>query len=552
MASAGAVDVSVQWIPALDVALRFRIDGLGLLFALLISGIGALVIIYAAAYLGRAASRARFFAFLLLFMGSMLGLVLADDLIALFVFWELTSITSFALIGFEHERSQARHAAQQALLVTGVGGLALLAGVLLLSIESGEATLSGLAAPGSLDVGDPVVVAAFLLVAAGAFTKSAQLPFHFWLPGAMAAPTPVSAYLHSATMVKAGVYLLARLQPALGELWLWTPLLGTVGAATMLGGAVLALRESDLKRVLAYSTISALGTLVLLIGIGEAAALKAAIVFLVAHALYKAALFMVAGAIDHETGTRDLDALGGLRQAMPWTAAAALLAALSKGGLPPALGFLSKETIFVAGVDSPAAVLLSTVFLVGAVLALTLAVLVGLRPFFGVRTATPKVPREAPRALWLPPLLLASFGIVGGLAAPWLAAPLFEPAVEAASGEPQSLKLSLWPGFGAVLTLSLAAIGGGLAAVLALGRLRDLAAAPRLPAASRAYDGALASLTAIARAQTRLLQNGQLARYISVVVAIAVALVAVQLAARDAAAWPSAWDDLRPRPYDPP
>ena len=479
-------------------------------------------------------------------MGSMLGLVLADDLISLFVFWELTSITSFALIGFEHERPQARRAAQQALLVTGVGGLALLAGLLLLSIASGEATLSGLLISGALDGGDPLVVAAFLLVSAGAFTKSAQLPFHFWLPGAMAAPTPVSAYLHSATMVKAGVYLLARLHPALGELWLWTPLLATVGAATMLGGAMLAFRESDLKRVLAYSTISALGTLVLLIGVGEAAALKAAIVFLVAHALYKAALFMVAGAIDHEAGTRDLDALGGLRQAMPWTAAAALLAALSKAGLPPALGFLSKETIFVAGVENPAVAALSALFLVAAALVFALAALVGLRPFVGARTATPRVPHEAPWALWVPPLLLAALGVMGGLAAPWLAAPLLEPAVEAASGEPQSLKLSLWPGFGTVLGLSAAAIGGGLATVLALDRLRDLAQAPRLPAASRAYDGALASVNAIARAQTRLLQNGQLARYISVVVVTVVALVAVQLAARDAAAWPGAWGDVRP------
>ncbi len=539
------VEGSVEWIPLLDVALSFRIDGLSLIFGLLITGVGALVVVYASAYLDRDVPRARFFSFLLLFMGSMLGLVLADDLIALFVFWELTSITSFALIGFEHRKVSARDAARQALLVTGAGGLALLAGLVLLAVVSDTTTLSGLAAPGAIEATDRLVVAAFLLVALGALTKSAQMPFHFWLPGAMAAPTPVSAYLHSATMVKAGVYLLARLQPALGEVELWTPLLATAGGVTMVLAVVLALRESDLKRVLAYSTISALGTLVFLIGLGEPAALKAAMVFLVAHALYKAALFMVAGAVDHETGTRDVTSLGGLRTVMPLTAAAAALAALSKAGLPPALGFLGKETVFAATVEGETAVLLSAAFLVTAILTFALAALTGLRPFTGALKPTPRAAHEAPASLWAPPLVLAVLGVVAGIAGPWLAGPLFEPAVSASVGGAASVKLSFWPGVGSVLWLSVAAIGLGAVASVEVERLRRVASGVPLTPASDVYERSLDGVNALARLQTRRLQNGHLSRYVAIVVLTVVALTAVQLIVRDAAVWPDGWNDVR-------
>ena len=545
VADGETLEATREWIPALGIDVAIRIDGLSLLFALLITGIGALVVVYASAYLPADAPRSRFFTFLFLFMGAMLGLVLADDLITLFVFWELTSVTSFVLIGFEYQRAEARRAAQQALLITGTGGLALLAGLILLAVVTDETSLSALAAPGLIEASDPLVVAAFLLVAAGALTKSAQMPFHFWLPGAMAAPTPVSAYLHSATMVKAGVYLLARLHPALSEVALWTPLLATVGGVTMLAAALLALRESDLKRVLAYSTISALGTLVLLIGLGNGAALKAAIVFLVAHALYKAALFMVAGAIDHETGTRDLRSLSGLRGVMPLTAAAAALAALSKAGLPPALGFLGKETIFAATVDDPAAILLGALLLATFVLSFALAVFTGVRPFLGARRPTPRPAHEAPPALWAPPLLLGALGLGIGVGAPWLAEPFFRPPIEAAAGEAVSVKLTFWPGVGSVLGLSIAAIGTGTAAALALDPLRRAVGAVPLAQASRTYDATIAGINACARLQTRVLQSGQLSRYVSVVLVTLVALIAVPLVGREATTWPDGWADAR-------
>jgi multicomponent Na+:H+ antiporter subunit A len=342
------VTVSYAWAPNLGVNLSFALDGLSLLFALLICGIGALVVIYAGGYLAGHHQLGRFYAFLLLFMASMLGLVLADNLLLLFVFWELTSISSFLLIGFDHEQEASRAAALQALLVTGGGGLALFAGMILLGLAGDSFELSTLLARGDMVRGDTRYLPILLLVVAGAFTKSAQVPFHFWLPGAMAAPTPVSAYLHSATMVKAGVYLLARLSPILGETATWTAIVAPVGAITMLLGGVIALYQTDLKRILAYSTISALGTLVLLLGLGTAAAITAAIVFLFAHALYKGALFMVAGALDHETGTRDVEQLGGLRRAMPVTAVVAALAAVSLAGFGPVVSFIGKELLLEA------------------------------------------------------------------------------------------------------------------------------------------------------------------------------------------------------------
>ncbi|MFB3140368.1 MAG: proton-conducting transporter membrane subunit, partial [Candidatus Acidiferrales bacterium] len=346
VAAGEVLAVSIDWVPSLGIALSFYLDGLSLLFALLISGIGALVVVYAGGYLAGHAHLGRFYAFLLMFLASMLGLVLANNVITLFVFWELTSVSSYLLIGFEHEREAARQAALQALLVTGLGGLALLAGLLLLGQAGGSMELSELLTRGEAIQAHPFYAPILLLILAGAFTKSAQFPFHFWLPSAMEAPTPVSAYLHSATMVKAGIYLLARFNPVLGGTELWFYIVTAAGAATMLVGAYLAFQQSDLKRILAYSTMSALGMMVLLLGLGTELAVKAAIVSILVHALYKGALFLVAGAVEHETGTRDVDRLGGLRRAMPITAAAAALAALSMAGLPPLFGFIGKEMVY--------------------------------------------------------------------------------------------------------------------------------------------------------------------------------------------------------------
>src|SRR5690606_37499726 len=298
-------------------------DGLGLFFALLITGIGTLVVAYAAAYLDGHPHAARFQVVLFAFMGSMLGVVLSDDIITLFVFWELTGFTSYFLIAFDHERSEARRAAMQALLVTGAGGLALLAAGVSIGQVTGETSLSVLRSGAGSLAGSPAYAVLVGLVLFAAFTKSAQFPFHFWLPNAMEAPTPASAYLHSATMVKAGIYLVARMTPLLGGTELWAGVIVTVGALTMLGGAYRSLLETDLKRILAYSTVSSLGVMMLLLGVGTSTAIGAALVYLAAHASYKGALFLVTGAVDHETGTRDVRSLAGLRRAMPRTAVAA-------------------------------------------------------------------------------------------------------------------------------------------------------------------------------------------------------------------------------------
>jgi multicomponent Na+:H+ antiporter subunit A len=523
-----ALTSSRDWVPSLGVNFSFYADGLGLLFALLISGIGALVLVYSGSYLGGHPHLGRFCAFILLFMASMLGLVLADDVITLFVFWELTSVSSYLLIGFDHERQEARRAALQALLVTGVGGLALLAGLLLLAQAGASAELSILIGRGELVRDDPLYLAILLLVLSGAFTKSAQVPFHFWLPNAMEAPTPVSAYLHSATMVKAGVYLLARLSPVLGgtDTWLWV--VTGVGAATMVIGAHLALQQNDLKRLLAYSTVSVLGMLTMLLGLGEPLAVEAAVVILLGHALYKGALFLVAGAVDHETGDREVDRLGGLFRVMPVTGSAAVLAALSMAGLPPLFGFIGKESLYEAALHAPASLALVLASLVASALLVASAGNAGLRPFIGAAKASPREVHEAPLGLWAPPMVLAALGLTLGLAPGIVDGRLLSPATEAVLGQPTTVDLSLWHGLNRALGLSAVTVMVGLAAYMGYAAYRDaglrLAAFARL-GADQLYDLSLDGLNWLARAQTRALQSGYLRFYLLTIVAATVAVV---------------------------
>ncbi|MEX0762054.1 MAG: putative monovalent cation/H+ antiporter subunit A [Dehalococcoidia bacterium] len=540
---------SLQWIPSLNLAFTLNLDGLSQVFALLITGIGALILIYASAYLGEGEHRGRFYSFLLVFMASMLGLVLSDNIITLFVFWELTSISSYALIGFEHTRDSARKSALQALLVTSGGGLVMLAGLILLAFAGGSWSLSDLAQMGGELPDHALALPALLMIAMGAFTKSAQFPFHFWLPNAMAAPTPVSAYLHSATMVKAGVYLLARLHPALGEVALWTPLLMTFGGSTMLLTAWLALRESDIKRVLAFSTVSALGTLVFLLGLGSSAAIKAAMVFLVGHALYKGALFMLAGGIDHETGTRDLTRLSGLRRAMPITAVAAVLAAISMAGIPPALGFMGKETLYDATLHAGSgAALLAAAALVTGVLTMIAAGYVGLRPFIGPVSETPRHAHQGSPGLWAPPLFLAALGIAFGFLATSLAVRIFEPAVAVVYGQPASVELVFWPGFGTVVVMSVATILVGTVGSIYLHAIRRLVARLTLPerySTAAAYDALVESLKPISEGHTLLLQSGYLRRYITTILLTTTILVGSLLLFNGGLAAPSGWADAR-------
>ena len=519
------------WAPALGINLDFRADGLSLLFLLLISAIGVAVTWYAAGYLAGKKDLGKFYLYLFGFMGSMLGVVSADHLVLLFIFWELTSISSYLLIGYYHNEAKSRAAALQALLVTGAGGLCLLAGIILLGRAAGTFRVSELLAmdPSAL-VAQPGFTTILVLILLGAFTKSAQFPFHFWLPNAMAAPAPVSAYLHSATMVKAGVFLLARLHPLLSASPLWFPIVAPVGAVTMITGVFLALGQNDLKKILAYTTVAVLGTLTMLLGIGTELAVKAAMAYLLAHALYKAALFMTSGTIDHETGSRDPDHLGGLRHAMPFTAAAALVGALSMAGLPFLLGFVSKEYFYKALLDTSHPLALWEILGVAAsVVMVALAITTGIKPFWGALKHTPKHPHEGPWTMWLGPLLLGvgslKFGLLPGIAG----VVLVGPAAAAVLGNPAfEAHLKMWHGFTAALGLSVLTLLAGLALYTIAPRLRAAQGFYQSLARfgpERGYDALLAGLLSFARWQTRMLQNGNLRTYITTVALFTVALI---------------------------
>lgn len=545
-APGAALHTHLDWVPSLGVGLSFTLDGLSLLFALLICGVGALVLVYTSGYLAGHPQTGRLYALLLVFMASMLGLVLADNLLVLFVFWELTSISSYLLVGFDHERDKARRAALQALLVTGGGGLALLTGVLLLGQAGGSLELSTLLTQGDRLRAHPLYLPALVLILVGAFTKSAQFPFHFWLPGAMEAPTPVSAYLHSATMVKAGIYLLARLSPALGGTDAWVGILSIVGGATMFVGSWQALVQSDLKRVLAYSTVGALGTLTLLLGLGGPLAAHAAVAYLLGHALYKGTLFLVAGALDHETGTRDADQLSGLRRAMPLTAAAAGLAALSMAGLPPLFGFVAKELSYEAALHAPAGWAAAAAVIANIPL-VAVAALVGIRPFLGQPASTPRPAHEPPASLLLGPLALAGLSVVFGLW-PGGAERLVAAASASVLGQPADVHLSVWHGLTPALALSAATLAGGVGAYAARGPLRRVTA--RWVGAARWgpagwYERALKGLDGLAVGLTGVLQSGYLRYYLMITVAATAGLAGYALIGRRGLTVDANWSDLR-------
>ena len=518
----------LDWIPEIGLRLSLTLDGLSYFFALLIAGIGVLVCFYTRAYLAGHEHFGLFYSYLLVFMASMLGVVLASNILSLYLFWELTTVSSFLLIGFEHQKESARAAALQSLLTTALGGLSMLAGFVLLGIVGGSFEIPELISRAASIREHRLYPAIVVLIALGAFAKSAQFPFHYWLPNAMEAPTPVSAYLHSATMVKAGVYLLARLLPVLGGTSLWSGLLGTIGAVTMVLGAWLAYFEHDLKRVLAYLTINVLGTLVMLLGIGTALAVKAAVVYLAAHAFYKGALFLMAGIVDHETGRRDIRQLRGLWRPMPITAAIAILAALSMAGFIPLFGFIAKESLMEAlWADGPAGGALVVATVASSSLLVAGAGLVGLQPFWG-RTSEPGDLHRASVRLWLSPAVLAGAGLLVGLLPQRLAQPVLEPAAAVVSGEVESLDLALWHGFTPALVLSVTAILMGLMLYAVRGRLlyaADRAARLRI-SADDVYDGIVAAINKLAVWQTAVLQSGHLRRYTLTIVAVLVVLVA--------------------------
>jgi multicomponent Na+:H+ antiporter subunit A len=447
----------------------------------------------------------------------------------MFVFWELTSVTSYLLIGFYHEDDKARRSALQGLIVTAGGGLALLAGLILLGNVVGSYELSEILASDVLR-GHDAYGLVLLLILLGTFTKSAQVPFHFWLPNAMAAPTPVSAYLHSATMVKAGVYLMARLHPAMGGTEIWVQSLSVVGAVTMVTGTVLALRSTEIKRMLAYSTIMALGTLTMLLGVGTAPAIVAAMAFLLGHSLYKGALFLVAGALDHETGTKDITQMGGLARAMPVTMVFASLAALSLAGVPPLFGFVAKELLFEAALGAPLhATFLLVMTVVAAMLTVAVAAIVALRPFHGALRNTQKMPHETSWSMLLGPIVLASMGLVFGLVQVLAESQLVRAGVEAVYGEAVDFRLVLWHGFNLPLALSALSLAVGLVIFWRWDRVRTLLVSVRTIdrlGAERGYDHGLTGLNAVAAWQTRVLQNGYLRNYLYTILLTTVTLLA--------------------------
>ncbi|MCC5880611.1 MAG: putative monovalent cation/H+ antiporter subunit A [Idiomarina sp.] len=531
-----------DWIPGLGVSFDMVLDGLSLLFALLICGVGTFIVLYAGAYLKGHENLNRFLVILLSFMGSMLGLVLADNLITLFVFWELTSITSYMLIGFNHQSADARKAALQGLIVTVGGGLALMAGLIMLASAGGSYSLQEIFNSSDVLTEHPWYTGMMVCLLLGAFTKSAQFPFHFWLPNAMAAPTPVSAYLHSATMVKAGIYLLARLQPELGGTELWITVLTSVGAFTMLTGAFLALRNTDLKKLLAYSTLMALGTLVLLLGIGTELAMIGFAAYLVAHSLYKGALFMLAGAVDHEAGSRDVRDLGGLRKKLPVTAVCTMVAALSLAGLPPLFGFVAKELLLESLLDDMFSMVILAMVILSSIFIVCVAALVAIRPFFGEFKAGKDADQihEAPAGMLAGPVVLVVLSLLAGLV-PGLVGTFFTlPATYAVAGGEIEGYLSLWHGINAALLISIASIVLGFIlfknwdkVYLQLRKLDPIInRGPEL-----GYFKFMDGLVWTAEWQTRLLQNGSMRNYLRVIILSFVVITGYTLLTRYQLHW---------------
>jgi multicomponent K+:H+ antiporter subunit A len=522
--------VSLPWFA--DVTFGFRMDGLAWAFALVIFGIGALVVLYARYYLSAEDPPSRFYAFLLAFMGAMLGIVLADNLILMVVFWELTSVSSFLLIGFWNRRADARQGARMALTVTGMGGLCLLGGVILLGHMVGSYSLDAVLSAGEQVRADPRYPLALVLILLGAFTKSAQFPFHFWLPHAMAAPTPVSAYLHSATMVKAGVFLLARFYPTLGGSDLWFYAVGGTGLLTMIFGAAVAIFQQDLKGLLAYSTISHLGLITLLFGLNSPLAVVAGLFHILNHATFKASLFMAAGIIDHETGSRDMRQLNGLWQFMPITGTLAMVAAGAMAGVPLLNGFLSKEMFFAETIDLDASHLIEWLVPAVATIAAALAVAYSMRfihdvYFNGPPVGLTRTPHEPPRWLRVPVEVLVVICVAVGVAPNWTIGPVLAAMVNGTLGMQPEYSLALWHGFNAPLLMSAIALCAGVTVYFGLQRYINLHSVTRLPVSGKhVFDAAVGALETLARRIVTWLPSTSLRGHLVWIVAASVAAMA--------------------------
>jgi multicomponent K+:H+ antiporter subunit A len=515
------VQTRIEWIPSLGLNANFFLDGLGLLFAGLILGIGLLIILYARFYLAKSDPMGQFYTYLMLFQGAMVGIVLSDNVLLLLVFWELTSLSSFLLIGYWKHLPEGRQGARMALTVTGGGGLAMIAGMLILGNIAGSYDLSVILQNKDLIQASDWYLPALVLILLGCFTKSAQFPFHFWLPHAMAAPTPVSAYLHSATMVKAGLFLMARMWPVLAGTPEWFYIVATTGLVTMVMAAKIALFKDDLKALLAFSTVSHLGLITMLFGFGTAEAATVAVFHIINHATFKAALFMSAGIVDHEAHTRDLKRLGGLRRLMPITFTIVTIASLSMAGIPPLNGFLSKELMLEEAAHTTWMAnpwLIGVLATIGALFSVAYSFRFLAHAFLGpVRDDYPHTPHDPGFGLWAAPALLAGLVVIIGLFPMVASAWLVNAAASAVTGEVISVKITHWHGlYAPALWMSLAAVGGGLMLLGLHPRLMSMwNAAPR-PEAKRIFDGIVEPVAALATRISNGMHDGSLTRYIGI------------------------------------
>lgn len=522
------VTANLNWMPQLGLSAAFFLDGLGLMFAAMILGVGLLITLYARFYLSGEDPMGQFYTYLLLFQGAMLGIVLSDNILLLLIFWELTSLSSFLLIGYWKHLPEGRQGARMALAVTGAGGLAMIGGMLILGGIVGSYNLTDILVAGDVIRASDWYLPALILILLGAFTKSAQFPFHFWLPNAMAAPTPVSAYLHSATMVKAGVFLLARMWPALSGTEEWFYIVSSVGLITMVLGAAVALFKDDLKGLLAYSTVSHLGLLTMLLGFGTPMAAVVAVFHILNHLTFKAALFMTAGIIDHEAKTRDIKRLGGLRRLMPVTFVIGTLAALSMAGIPLLNGFISKEmmleeashTTLFGNPD-----LVPVLATIGALLSVAYSLRFVFHVFFGpVRDDYPAKPHDPPAGMWAAPAFLVGLVVLIGVL-PQLAEPVVRSAAYAVTGgDLPKFYLKIWHGVTPALIMSGIAVAGGAVLLILHGLLDKVTGAlPRFEAKA-VFDALLASVSALARRITDWTHDGAMSRYLAILVAASVAL----------------------------
>ncbi|NYE04563.1 multicomponent Na+:H+ antiporter subunit A [Bacillus niacini] len=556
----------INWIPSLGIKFTAKVDGLGLLFALLITGIGALVVLYSIYYLAKNKEKLNhFYVYLLLFMGAMLGVVLSDNLIVMYGFWELTSFSSFLLIGYWYERDKSRYGAQKSMLITVFGGLAMLGGIILLYIMTGTFSVTELISQANAIFNNALFDPALVCILLGAFTKSAQFPFYIWLPDAMEAPTPVSAYLHSATMVKAGIYLVARFTPVFGEHFLWFLLVTSVGILTLVWGSIFAVKQTDLKAILAFSTVSQLGLIMSLLGAGAAAlhyefldeniytvAVTAAIFHLVNHATFKGSLFMAAGIIDHETGTRDIRKLGGLMHFMPITFTTSIIGAFSMAGLPPFNGFLSKEMFFTAMVHvtemdlfnlNTWGILFPVLAWIASIFTFVYSMILVFKTFTGKYQPDKldKKPHEAPMGLLISPVILVSLVIIFGFFPNLLSDSLISPAMASIlpslleAGEEFMVHISFWHGPNIELFMTLGVIILGIILFKTHAKWKKIyKAVPEKLALNRFYDFLIEGMQSVPYKVTNTYMNGSIRSYLVYIFTFFIVILAATLIGKNA------------------